>query len=95
MPLEFRAVLDRIFQTHDYEAAVPALGGGDVDPNSQMNVWLSSGSDHLWNIGQPHPTTAWEAEIDQLMEKQLSTMNLRLASFCTIASRKSSPRTFL
>jgi peptide/nickel transport system substrate-binding protein len=74
VPLEFRAVLDRIFQTHDYEAAVLALGGGDVDPNSQMNVWLSSGSDHLWNIGQPHPATPWEAEIDQLMEKQLSTM---------------------
>ena len=73
VPLEFRAVLDRIFQTHDYEAAVLALGGGDVDPNSQMNVWLSSGSDHLWNIGQPHPATTWEAEIDQLMEKQLST----------------------
>jgi peptide/nickel transport system substrate-binding protein len=74
VPLEFRAVLDRIFQTHDYEAAVLALGGGDVDPNSQMNVWLSSGSDHLWNIGQPHPATPWEAEIDQLMEKQLSTV---------------------
>jgi peptide/nickel transport system substrate-binding protein len=74
VPLEFRAVLDRIFQTHDYEAAVLALGGGDVDPNSQMNVWLSSGSDHLWNIGQSHPATAWEAEIDQLMEKQLSTL---------------------
>ena len=39
-----------------------------------MNVWLSSGSDHLWNIGQPHPATSWEAEIDQLMEKQLSTV---------------------
>ena len=75
VPLEFRAVLDRIFQTHDYEAAVLALGGGDVDPNSQMNVWLSSGSDHLWNIEQPHPSTPWEAEIDQLMEKQLSTLN--------------------
>jgi peptide/nickel transport system substrate-binding protein len=74
VPLEFRAVLDRIFQTHDYEAVVLALGGGDVDPNSQMNVWLSSGSDHLWNIGQPHPATPWEAEIDQLMEKQLSTV---------------------
>jgi ABC-type transport system substrate-binding protein len=74
VPLEFRAVLDRVFQTHDYEAAVLALGGGDVDPNSQMNVWLSSGSDHLWKIGQPHPATTWEAEIDQLMEKQLSTL---------------------
>jgi peptide/nickel transport system substrate-binding protein len=74
VPLEFRSVLDRIFQTHDYEAAVLGLGGGDVDPNSQMNVWLSSGNDHVWDIGEAHPATSWEAEIDQLMQKQLSTL---------------------
>jgi peptide/nickel transport system substrate-binding protein len=75
VPLEFHSVLDRIFQTHDYEAAVLGLGGGDVDPNSQMNVWLSSGNDHVWDIGEAHPATKWEAEMDQLMEKQLSTLN--------------------
>jgi peptide/nickel transport system substrate-binding protein len=74
VPLEFHSVLDRIFQTHDYDAAILGLGGGDVDPSSQMNVWLSSGNDHVWDIGEAHPTTAWEAEIDQLMEKQLSTL---------------------
>lgn len=71
--LDFHSVLDRIFQTHDYEAAVLGLSEGDVDPNSQMNVWLSSGNDHVWDIGEAHPATSWEAEIDQLMEKQLST----------------------
>ena len=74
VPLDFHAVLDRIFQTHDYEAAVLGLGAGDVDPTSEMNVWLSSGNDHVWDIGEPHPATSWELEIDQLMEKQLSTM---------------------
>src|SRR5208282_4115681 len=49
VPLDFHSVLDRIFQTHDYEAAVLSLGGGDVDPNSEMNVWLSSGNDHVWD----------------------------------------------
>jgi peptide/nickel transport system substrate-binding protein len=39
-----------------------------------MNVWLSSGNDHVWNLGENHPATSWEAEIDQLMEKQLSTL---------------------
>jgi len=73
VPLEFHSVLDRIFQTHDYEAAILALGGGDVDPNSEMNVWLSSGNDHVWDIGETHPATSWEAEIDRLMERQLST----------------------
>jgi peptide/nickel transport system substrate-binding protein len=73
VPLEFHSMLDRIFQTHDYEVAVMGLGGGDVDPNSQMNVWLSSGDDHLWNLGQVHPATVWEAEIDRLMKQQMST----------------------
>jgi peptide/nickel transport system substrate-binding protein len=75
VPLEFHSVLDRIFQTHDYEAAVLGLGAGDVDPNSEMNIWLSSGNDHVWDIGEPHPATSWEAEIDQLMENILSTRN--------------------
>jgi len=73
VPLEFHSMLDRVLQTHDYEAAVMGLGGGDVDPNSQINVWLSSGDDHLWNLGQAHPATAWEAEIDRLMQQQMST----------------------
>lgn len=74
VPLEFHSVLDRIFQTHDYEAAVLGLGGGDTDPNSQMNVWLSSGNDHVWDLAEARPATSWEAEMDQLMEKQLSTL---------------------
>jgi peptide/nickel transport system substrate-binding protein len=73
VPLEFHSMLDRVFQTHDYEAAVMGLGGGDVDPNSQMNVWLSSGDDHLWNPNQAHPATGWEAEINRLMVQQMST----------------------
>jgi peptide/nickel transport system substrate-binding protein len=70
--LEFHSVLDRIFQTHDYEAAVLGLGAGDVDPSAEMNVWMSSGNDHVWDLGESHPPTSWEAEIDDLMEKQLS-----------------------
>jgi peptide/nickel transport system substrate-binding protein len=73
-PLEFRSFLDRIFQTHDYDAAIMGLGAGDVDPNSQMNVWLSSGNDHVWDLGETHPSSGWEAEIDQLMDKQISTL---------------------
>ena len=74
VPLEFRAMLDRVLQTHDYETAVMGLGEGDTDPNSQINVWLSSGDDHLWNLGQTKPATPWEAEIDRLMTRQMSTL---------------------
>ena len=75
VPLEFHAVLDRVFQTHNYDAAIMALGTGDVDPNAQMNVWLSSGDDHLWNLGSKQPATSWEREVDELMKKQVSTVS--------------------
>ncbi len=74
-PLEFRALLDRVFQTFDYEAAVMGLGGGDADPNPEMNVWLSNGSTHLWHLGETKPATDWEAQVDHLMQKQMVELN--------------------
>jgi peptide/nickel transport system substrate-binding protein len=71
VPLEFHAVLDRVFQTYDYEASIMALGGGDADPNPEMNVWLSNGGTHLWHLGEAKPATDWEAQIDQFMQKQM------------------------
>jgi peptide/nickel transport system substrate-binding protein len=76
--LELRAVLDRLLTTNDYEACVLGLGGGDGDPSSEMNVWLSSGSTHLWNLGQRQPATTWEAEIDKLMRQQLGVRDVQL-----------------
>ena len=71
VPLEFRSLLDRVTQTKEYDACLLGLASFDVDPNSDINVWLSSGGTHLWNPSQPHPATLWEAEIDKLMEQQL------------------------
>ena len=77
VPMEFRSALDRIFQSHDYEAAVLGLGSGDVDPTSDMNVWMSNGQTHVWHLGQKTPATPWEAEIDQLMQKQMVTTDYK------------------
>lgn len=77
IPLEFRAVLDRVFQSNNYEACILGLGGGDADPNVAMNLWLSNGPTHVWNLHETHPATAWEAEIDQLMNQQMITMDYR------------------
>ena len=74
VPLEFRSLIDRVTQTKDYDACVLGLVSGDADPTPDMNVWLSSGGTHLWNPSQTHPATAWEAEIDRLMEQQMVTL---------------------
>ncbi len=75
VPLDFRAMIDRVFQSFDYEAAIMGLGGGDADPNPEMNVWLSNGNTHLWRMNETQPATAWEREIDQLMNEQMVTLD--------------------
>src|SRR6266576_742815 len=39
VPLEFQAVMTRIFDSYDYEAAMLGLVSGDADPNPEINVW--------------------------------------------------------
>lgn len=72
VPLEFRSLLDRLMQTRQYDACVLGIASFDADPNSDLNVWLSSGAMHLWNPSQAHPSTPWETEIDRLMRAQLT-----------------------
>ena len=73
VPMEFRALLDRILNTKDYEAVLMNLQNSDVDPTPEMNLWLSSGETHLWHLGETQPATPWEAELDTLMEAQMVT----------------------
>jgi peptide/nickel transport system substrate-binding protein len=73
VPLEFRALVDRVMNTHDYDAVLMNLVNGDVDPTPEMGLWRSSGEMHLWDMGQKTPATPWEAELDKLMESQMTT----------------------
>ncbi len=70
--LDFAGLLARITQTHQYEACLLGLVNVDSDPNGQMNIWLSSSSNHQWNPSQKTPATSWEAEIDRAMLAQAS-----------------------
>jgi peptide/nickel transport system substrate-binding protein len=74
-PMESRSASDRVLNSHDYEAAVMGLVSGDADPTPDMNVLMSNAQTHLWHLGEKTPATPWEAELDQLMQKQLVTMN--------------------
>jgi len=71
--IELRSLIDRVTNTRQFEACILSLGGGDADPNAEMNVWLSSGGMHLWNPKQKQPGTPWETELDLLMNRQLLT----------------------
>jgi len=75
VPIEGRSANDRLLNTHDYEAIVMGLVSGDADPTPDMNILVSNAQTHVWHMGEKTPATPWEAELDQLMQKQLVTPN--------------------
>jgi peptide/nickel transport system substrate-binding protein len=81
--LDFPALIQRITESFEYEMCLLGLINVDLDPNAQMNVWLSSSANHPWNPKQKAPATPWEAEIDKLMRSQASALDpaRRKASF--------------
>jgi peptide/nickel transport system substrate-binding protein len=73
--LDFNIVVEKMNNTHEYEAALVVMGGNGIDPVLNMNVLLSSGFTHVWFPRQEKPSTPWEARIDELMNLQLKTLD--------------------
>jgi peptide/nickel transport system substrate-binding protein len=75
LALDYRALVERINATFDYECVLMGLGGGGGDPASQINVLRSSEELHQWFPLQKTPSTDWEARIDSLMDAQMRTLD--------------------
>ena len=74
--MDFPSLIERITRTFQYEACL--LGQmADLDPNEVLNVWRSSAPNHQWNPNQKSPETAWEAEMDRLMDEQAAAVDAR------------------
>lgn len=72
VPLEMGSLLDRVYKSHDYDAAILGFANVDVDPIEEMNFWLSNSSQHPWWPAEKTPATPWEARIDELELRQAS-----------------------
>jgi len=75
VPLDVGALIDYVMRGN-YDAAYFRLLTTDTDPALNLDFWLSSGSAHMWNPEQRAPATAWEAEIDALMEQVSTESNI-------------------
>jgi peptide/nickel transport system substrate-binding protein len=74
VPLDGNAVFDRIVRGQ-YEAVYFHPSRSDPDPALTPDFWFSSGTAHLWNIAEPKPALAWEAQIDDLMTRQSASLD--------------------
>lgn len=71
--IEFNALVTRLDATFDWDAILLGFSGGGADPHFGANVWISSGRTHQWFPRQKKPATAWEAELDSLVEAGVTT----------------------
>jgi peptide/nickel transport system substrate-binding protein len=72
--LEQGAVVQRILKG-DFESAMFFFSFTNLDPSMNQDLWLSSGSAHIWNREQAKPATDWEKEIDDLMREMTATVD--------------------
>jgi peptide/nickel transport system substrate-binding protein len=75
-PLEFIALVKKLDSSFDWDCILIGFTG-TIEPNNAANFLRSSGNLHIWNPGQPHPATPWEAEIDHLLDEGTRVMDPR------------------
>ncbi len=74
VPLEQNAMIERMLACN-YDAIYMRVAATDLDPALNLDLWLSSGSAHFWNLTQKTPATEWEKRIDTLMFEQAATLD--------------------
>ncbi len=74
VPLQVGALVPRL-EGGDFEAIYFRFLTSDVDPAASMDLWRSSGRVHVWNARQARPATEWEKHVDDLMARQVATVN--------------------
>ncbi len=72
--LEQGEVIQRMLKG-EFESIMFVFAATALDPAMNSDFWLSSGSAHIWNIGQPKPATEWEKQIDDLMITVMSSVD--------------------
>jgi peptide/nickel transport system substrate-binding protein len=75
VPLDPPSLFAR-FNKGDYETIYFGFNASAFDPALNLDFWLSSGAEHVWNPEQSSPATPWERAIDDLMQKQAAAPTL-------------------
>jgi len=68
-PEPFTTLAGKLVGTFTWDAVIIGLTSVIEPGAGERNVWLSSGSLHMWRPGQQTPATPWEAEIDRVFDQ--------------------------
>jgi peptide/nickel transport system substrate-binding protein len=72
VPLDPPSIFSR-FGKGDYDSIYYGFQASSYDPAMNLDLWVSGGSAHVWNLG---PALPWEKTIDGLMQRQVAAPTL-------------------
>jgi peptide/nickel transport system substrate-binding protein len=61
------------FGQGDYESIYYGFQASAFDPGLNLDLWLSGGNAHVWNVGAP---AAWEKTLDAVIQQQVAAGSL-------------------
>jgi peptide/nickel transport system substrate-binding protein len=61
------------FLKGDYESIYYGFQASSMDPAMNLDLWLSGGFAHVWNVGVPAP---WEKSVDALIQRHVAAPTL-------------------
>ena len=73
--LEGNALVQKFVASRDYDAVYFHLTTSSTDPALNRDFWVTSGDAHVWNPAQKTPATSWERQIDELMARNISSVD--------------------
>ena len=71
-PVENGALIERLLSCN-YDAMYFRPLATDLDPAGNLDMWLSAGSGHFWDLNAKAPSTDRERRVDTLMLEQAAT----------------------
>ena len=74
--LDAPALIQRFLSGANYDAVYFNLTTTDTDPASQVDFWRRDGAAHVWNLGAGTSALPWEREIDALMDRQVTSLDV-------------------
>jgi peptide/nickel transport system substrate-binding protein len=72
-PIEFNTLVNKLSNTNDWDMTIIGLTGSPLEPHDGKNVWLSTGTLHLFNQRPANykidDRFDWEKELDEIFER--------------------------
>ena len=74
-PIEFNSLVNKLTKTYDWDLAIMGLTGSPFEPHEGVNVWLSKGPLHMFNMQNDSYARSnkspyyWEIELDKIFEE--------------------------